>query len=171
MLLCCCKPPARTRHRNSVSIFFSYDIESVTFGGDFIFVQRHDGNITGCWIPPNKLYLDAVGVLREINNNNSLFLTFNQKVSSLFFSLLAFLVRTYIRTSQMWPIHCLPPSLAVYPSISLLPSLYIHDDAEVTTAADEFHVATTPGKSNGNHNRKEERIERAACYTHVYKLR
>ena len=96
MLLCCCKPPARTRHRNSLSIFFSYDIESVTFGGDFIFVQRHDGNITGCWIPPNKLYLDAVGVLREINNNNSLFLTFNQK-SFKFFSLLAFLLRTLER--------------------------------------------------------------------------
>ena len=124
MLLCCCKPPARTRHRNSLSIFFSYDIESVTFGGDFIFVQRHDGNITGCWIPPNKLYLDAVGVLREINNNNSLFLTFNQK-SFKFFSLLAFLLRTLERAKCGRSI-AFPPLLYILPSLLPPPPLLVY---------------------------------------------
>lgn len=55
VIQCCCVV-VNPQHELDTGILslsaFSYDIESVTFGGDFIFVQRHDGNITGCWIPP-----------------------------------------------------------------------------------------------------------------------
>ena len=46
--------------------------------------------------------------------------------------------------------------------------MYIHDDAEFTTAADEFHVATTPGKAE-TETTTEKRSESRALY--VYKLR